>query len=120
MEIVVEPETHGQAWVRARCAPARALQVCPRGLGPEDEGLGLVSVSSGHGWEAWAGSGTDGPSLDGAARILSHAFGAGGVSHILHDGGGIELAMPNAPADELFSRLCVALQAVSSLARTNR
>jgi hypothetical protein len=120
MEIVVEPESQGRAWVRARCFPARALRVCPRGMGPEVEEDDLVTISEGYSWEAWARPGVDGPSLEGAAPSLGRAFGIGGASHIQHDSGGIELAMPNAPADELLARLHVAIEAVSSLARTNR
>jgi hypothetical protein len=120
MEIVVEPESHGRAWVRARCFPARSLRVCPKGLEPEGAGDNLITVSQGYSWEAWGRPGIDGPPLDAAAHSLGRAFGVGGATHIQHDGGGIELAMPNAPADELLARLRVAIDAVSSLARTNR
>ena len=120
MEIVVEPESHGRAWVRARCYPARSLRVCPRGLGPEGSAEDFVTVSEGYSWEAWGIPGVDGPSLDAAAASLGRVFGVGGASHIQHDGGGIELSMPNAPAEELLARLRVAIDAVSILARTNR
>jgi hypothetical protein len=77
-------------------------------------------IAEGQSWEAWGLPGVDGPSIDGAAFSLSRVFGPGGASHIQHDSGGIELAMPNEPSEELLARLRVAIEAVSSLARTNR
>ena len=114
--ISIGPERGGLAVIHASCSARHAIQILPRGLGPDD-GKEEV-VSSGQSWEVWAEP--DGPVLTSAKELLELAFGEVGVLSVIHDRMGIRLEMSNAPADDLVSRLEVGIRLISLLARTNR
>lgn len=115
MEVVVEPEQGGQVWVRARCPAALPLSVWPRGLGRSD---GPPVMASGRAWECMAKESIAGfQDLDG---LLNQLFEDGSASYLHQNHQGVEVCMPNAPAEDLLNRLKLAIDAAAGLARTNR
>jgi len=115
MEIVVEPEEGGQMWVRARCPAALPLSVWPRGLGNSDE---LPVTASGRAWECAATDPIAGlQELDG---LLNRLFEEGAASYLHQNHQGVEVCMPNAPAENLVDRLGLAIESAAGVARINR
>ena len=115
MEVVVEPEQGGQAWLRARCAAASPLSIWPRGLAGEGS---WQTVASGRAWECVSKDAVVG--LSGLDDLLNRVFEEGGALYLHHTHDGIEVCFPNAPARTLLDRLLVGVSTVSGIARTNR
>ena len=118
VEVVVEPTNGGQAWVRAMCPASRTIQIWPRGLAPEDIESGGFRVSLGPSWEAW--SDVEGSLHSETMQPIEDAFFKAGVSEILHNRSGIEIALSNAPGDSLIQRITYGLAVATSLSRANR
>ena len=115
MEIVVEPEEGGQAWLRARCAARSPLSIWPRGLAGEGS---WQTVASGRAWECVSKDAVAG--LRGMDDVLNRVFEEGGAMHLHHTHHGVEVCFPNAPARTLLERLIIGMSTVSGVARANR
>ncbi len=114
--ISVAPQRGGHALVSANCSAGRPIEVWPRGLGPVETALEIVS--RGPSWEVWSIPGSSG--ISGAEDVLEASFGEVGVLFVSHDRRGIRLSMLNDPAENLVIRLQTAVRLVSTIARLNR
>ena len=115
IEVVVEPERGGNAWLRARCPAGQVLSIWPRGLSGAGDG---GPAASGRAWECMSPERLAGISdLDDA---LNRLFEEGEASQLEHTRLGIEVRMSNAPASTLLGRLSLAVSVASGLARINR
>lgn len=115
MEVVVEPQQGGQAWLRARCSAESPLSIWPRGLAGEGA---WKTVASGRAWECVSKDAVVG--LSAMDDLLNRVFEEGGASYLHHTHEGIEVCFPNEPARTLLDRLLVGVSAVSGVARANR
>ncbi len=115
IEVVVEPERGGIAWLRSRCPAGQVLSIWPRGLADAGDG---DPAASGRAWECVSSGRLTGISdLDDA---LNRLFEEGEASQVEHTRRGIEVRMSNAPASTLLGRLSLAVSVASGLARINR
>lgn len=118
MAIRLTAEQGGQAYLHALCMPGEVIEIWPKGLEPEGRSERFAVVCQGVHWAAWSTSGR--AVLDGGETILEEAFGPAGLTWVGHDTSGIEITMPNGPAEDLLDRLHTAIRVASMLARLNR
>ena len=118
VEIIVEPTSGGQVWIRALCPAARPIHIWPRGLAPDVKDTEGYRIAWGPSWEAWS---SQDEALHGeGVHPIEDAFFKGGVGEIRHNRNGIELSMSNAPGGGLLERISVGLEAAAALSRANR
>lgn len=115
MEVVVEPLTGGRAWVRAQSPTRNTVTVWPRGLAPAEE---QSFRTSGDNYECL--SVQSNVQLRELEDDLNEVFGPGEATHVIHDGSGIEVCMPNEPTVSRNARIASAARLTARLAQANR